>query len=112
MAYKINRNPTFTHEVEFQEPVDGGFETRSFRATFRIDTEDDEEGLNPRDAEAVKTFIAHRWIGVPEGELVDDHGKPLPWSDKLRDQLIAIPYVRLGLLAAYFKAITRGRLGN
>ena len=45
-------------------------------------------------------------------DMVDEQGKPLPYSDDLRDQLLELPYMRLGLLRGYQSAMIGAKAGN
>ena len=47
------------------------------------------------------------WSGVADAD-----GADLPFSDEARDRLIAIPYVRVALIEAYFDFVAGGRRKN
>lgn len=108
--FKVNSNPTFTHEVEIKTPVDGGFKTETIKTTFRLLPDDVTLSFNTRDPEGQKDFV--RAIVVKMDGLVDEKDKPLDYNDELRDRVIAIPYVRQGMFNAYVRAISAARLGN
>ncbi len=103
MPFKIVATPEFTHAVPVMVPVDGGHREETLRARFRV-VPDEEADVD------VKAFLQKAFIGVED--LVDDSGKPVVWSDELRDRLIGIPFVRSALARAYMAAITKERLGN
>lgn len=109
--FKLSTNPTFTHPVEVLVPVDGGHDKQLFKATFRVldaDSDDAQPDLNT--ASGSTAFL--REVLVSMDELEGDDGKPVPYSDAIRDQLLKKPYVRTALARTYFAAITKATLGN
>ncbi|MDE2595952.1 MAG: hypothetical protein KGL44_03645 [Sphingomonadales bacterium] len=106
--FKVNLTPTFTHPVTVCVPVDGGFREDKCKATFRVLPAED---LGMGDAQISQVESVRR-ILVNMEELEGDDGQPMAWSDELRDQLIAVPYVRAALIQTYLAAVTKTRVGN
>lgn len=106
--FKVSATPTFTHAVTVCVPVDGGFREDKCKATFRVLPL---EQLGQGDDGISQTESVRR-ILVSMEELEGADGKPLPWSDELRDQLIDVPYVRAALLQTYLAAVTKTKVGN
>jgi len=106
--FKVVSQPTFTHTVKVNVPVDGGFKEQGFRTRFRViplnelRTEDGEDGQK----EALRRVI------IEMLDLIDEQDQPMHYSDELRDQLLDVPYVRLALMQTYIAAITKARAGN
>ncbi|ETR79293.1 hypothetical protein X566_01535 [Afipia sp. P52-10] len=103
--FKVVADQTFTHTVTVMTPIDNGHRTETFKATFRlIDTDEaDTFDLNTRDG---TTAFLKRTI-VDLGDLVGDDKQPIAYSDELRDQLLKLPHVRIGLAQAYFSAVAK-----
>lgn len=108
--FKLATNPTFTHKVEVLVPVDGGHAKQNFKATFRVMSTDDAAKFDFSDPESNAAFL--REVLVSTDDITGEGGDPLPYSDELRDQLIAIPYARTGLAKTYFDGVAKARLGN
>lgn len=104
--FKITSEPKFTHTVTAFVPTDGGHEPQSFKATFRVLTDKDAEDISVGDVEYLKRIV----VGFDDIEGAD--GQPLPYSDALRDQLLALPYVRVALARTYVEAVSKSKAGN
>lgn len=104
----LTEEPRFTHDVKVMTPIDGGHREDIFKATYRvIDVEEigDTAGLAGQQA-----LLRRVVVGIDD--VVDANKKAVPYSDEFRDRLIAIPYIRAGLLQTYLAAITRSAVGN
>lgn len=106
--FKVSPNPTFTHEVTVTHPVNDGFSTSKFKATFRVV---DVEQLRDSDTLDGQQDLLRK-IVVGMDDLVGEDDKPLTYTDELRDQLIAVPYIRAALVQTYLAAVTGARRGN
>lgn len=108
----VSTSPQFTHTVEVLVPIDGGHEKQSFKATFRVmpATEDEESRHDLNTTVGSTTFLREAVVSM--SELENAEGEQLEYSDKVRDQLLAVPYVRTALARAYFAAITKAAVGN
>lgn len=108
--FKVDANPKFTHDVDVKVPVDGGFETQSLKATFRVLDDDVLKAADFDTFDGQKEFL--RLALVQLDDLQDEAGKPLPYNDKLRDQILGLPYARTALLRGYTEGIVPGAMGN
>ncbi len=108
--FRIVDNPEFTHSVEVQVPVDGGWKAETLKARFRILPEAETDTGDLGAAEASKEYL--RRVLVRLEDLVDEAGKALDYNDELRERVLALPHVRLALVRAYVRAQTRVVEGN
>ena len=109
--FTVTNEPKFTHDVKVKVPIDGGFETQTFKATFRVlpfeeFTNDPELDYSANQAKGMRAALVHM------SDLVGEDGQPLDYSDTLRDQLIAVPYVMRALNEAYIAGMTGAKTGN
>lgn len=86
--FKVTREPKFTHPVKVCVPVDGGHREETFKATFRVIPIDDFSDTTT--LEGQQELL--RKVIFSLDDLIGDDEKPAPYSDELRDQLIAVPY--------------------
>ena len=111
--FKLVENPEFTHDVPVMVPIDDGHREEKFRARFRAIPEELSNELLADEAvkaDAGKGFL--RRIVVKVMDVVDEAGQEVPWSEAMFEQMIALPFVRAGLSAAYFRALSKARAGN
>ena len=108
--FKIEKNPTFAHEVKVQVPVDGGFETQSFKARFKLLTADALAEYDTSTTAGMNTFLKD--VVVDLEDIVDDNNEPVPFSDRLRDQVIGSLPALNALFNTYISACSQARLGN
>lgn len=108
--FRIVDRPEFTHEVPVQVPVDGGWKAETLKARFRILPEAEEDTGDLYSTEASKEYL--RRILVRLDDLVDEAGKPVEYSDEMRERVLALPYARLALIRAYARAQVRAAEGN
>lgn len=105
--FKVSSEHTFTHPVKVMVPVDGGHVEQSFKTKFRVLPLDDQaDGSEEGEQVTLRKAI------VSMSDLVGEDDQPLAYSDGLRDQLIAVPYVRIALMRAYIGAVAKARVGN
>lgn len=105
--FKLAANPTFTHDVEITEPVDGGHRKQKLKTTFRVITTDRYQELIKDGDLALLREVVERFHDVE-----DENGQPVEYSDALRDQLIQLPYIRIGVVRGYNEAIVGARAKN
>lgn len=109
--FKLVANPRFSRTVEVNVPVDGGFEKHTFKATYQVIEDADGDGAHDLETtEGSTAFLRSALVSMDD--LVGDDDKPLPYSDKLRDQLLKVPYIRIALARTYFQAVHKAALGN
>lgn len=105
--FKLANKIIIERTVRIRVPQAGsGFRDEEFRALFEvIDPDVARTELGEQDEAGTTALLRRVFVGWPEGAIGDEGGAPLAFSEEARDQLIAIPYVRLGLLRAYGKAV-------
>ncbi|MFT5614574.1 MAG: hypothetical protein ACI8Q6_001854 [Granulosicoccus sp.] len=81
-------HPEFTHTVHVNCPVDGGHKEQTFKAKFKVASDDEAEGVRFHEVDAVKTYL--RTIVVSMDELADDQDKPVTYNDEVREQMLAL----------------------
>jgi hypothetical protein len=108
--FKIDQNPSFTRRVEIKVPADGGHELQDMSVTFRVLSDDEIESFDMRTARGEREFLSATVCHLDDVE--DEAGRKLPYSDGLRDRLIALAYVRVALINAYYAALMGARVKN
>lgn len=108
--FKILSEPTFTHKVRISVPINGGYRDETVEATFRVVDPARLDSHDLRTTEGSTAFLKD--VLVKLDDIADADGKPLPWSDEVRDAVLCLPYARSALAAAYFKAMVGAREGN
>ncbi len=108
--FKIVSDPQFTHDVPVMVPVDGGHREDLLRTRFRQLRDDEMASADFETTEGIKSIL--RAAIVSFEDVVDDADKHIPMSDELREKLLAVPYIRIGLANAYGRAMAKARLGN
>jgi hypothetical protein len=104
MAFKLITNPEFTHSVTIFVPADGGHEEQTLQARYRYVPTDDLPTMSGRAyVEAVLVSL---------DDVADEKGKPLPDSPELREAMLSLPWVVMGLMQGYNAALIKARLGN
>lgn len=106
--FKVIVEPTFTIPVTVCVPVDGGHKDQDLKVKFRV-VDVDELG-EAAGLEGQQKLLRRVVCGFED--VVGDNDQELPYSDELRDQLIAVPYVRAAMLQTYLAAIGKTRVGN
>ncbi len=108
--FKLTKKPEFIHEVRVKVPVDGGFEEQTFKTRFWAMTFEQTDKFALGESDGMLSFLK---LCIQEiYDIVDDDGKALDYNDKLRDQMLGLPYVRSALLETYLDATLRGRAKN
>lgn len=109
--FKLVENPTFTAPVTVMVPTDDGHEEQSFRARFRVLPDERLEDVRTTgDHELTKCMLRDAIVEL--FDVVGANDKPLPHSAELVEDVIDLPFARLGLLGSYFAALHKARLGN
>ena len=103
-------NPSFIRTVKVSTPAGDGYEQETLKVTYRALPVDEAKTFDFDDADGVCAFLERVVIGVDD--VIGADGKPMPYTDALRDTLINIPYVRIALAQTYFEAIAGARAGN
>lgn len=105
--FNIDAEPTFWAPVTVRTP-DG--EPETFRARYRAIGIARFNALDLSDPDDVRAFISETVCDLDEIE--DAAGKPLAWSEDLRDRLADMPLVRAALVRGYLEAISEAARGN
>lgn len=104
---KVTARPHFKHKLTASVPIDGGFRDEVFLVTFRLASDPDADMSTPA---LQDDFL--RDIVVEIHELADEGGKPLPYSDEVRDLVFKQPWAKLAILRGYFDAVAGARAKN
>ena len=106
--FVIKEGKTFRWPVDVNEPMDGGtFQTHRFEATFKLlDQDSITERLQTSDTDLLSDVVLG-WADVRDEEKND-----VPFSPENRARLLALPYVRVGLVRAYFEAVNGAKRKN
>lgn len=105
--FKLANEAKFTHPVTVCVPVDGGHANETFKVTFRVlDLDQLDVGSLGGQQELLQKIV----VGFDEIE--DEDGNPAPYSEELRDRMIATPYVRAAIFQTYMAAIIKTHVGN
>lgn len=113
--FKLQKNPTFTHDVPVQVPVDmedgkGGHETRMLKVRFRALHSDDLAEHDYASREGQEAYVRAIVDGFPA--VVDDDNQLIPDDEALFRQLVGRSNIRLAVMAAYADAMIVARAKN
>ena len=108
--FKVVKNPTFTATVKISAPTEGGVVSSSFTARFKAITISAAEQFNLLSAEGTLNYLRAILIGW-EG-VADENGEAISFNDAARDELLDIPFVRIGILDTYNAAMRGAKSGN
>lgn len=103
--FKVVSEPTFTHTVTVMTPIDGGHKAETFQATYRLLDTDVASDFDLTTRDGITGFLTRAIVRFDE--LVGENEQPMPYNDALRDQLLKMPHVRVGLSNAYFEALSK-----
>lgn len=106
----LDAEPTFTHEITARVPVDGGFDDQKFKVTYRVLPDATIAEFKMTEDGSAMSFL--KAAVVKFDDVADKNDQPIPYSDRARDQLIGLPFVRNPMIAGYFAAVYPARLGN
>ncbi|PHP17652.1 hypothetical protein CG471_21765 [Sphingobium sp. IP1] len=108
--FAVDKNPTFTHVVKVKVPVNGGYEDQTIKTTFNVIPVEEAVKFDLTEGQDTTAFLKRAVAHMDD--LVDVEKNPLPYNDDLRDQLIALPYVRSALARSYFASVSGAFAGN
>ncbi|MEX2480196.1 MAG: hypothetical protein WD928_04975 [Gammaproteobacteria bacterium] len=108
--FKLDANPTFTRSVEVLVPADGGHRKETLSATFCVLDVEEAGRYDLYDRQGTRDFLER--VIQRLDDIAGEDGKPVPYSDAVRDQVLALPYARLALARAYFEAVAGAARGN
>ena len=95
--FTLVKNPTFRSTATIHVPTDDGVQAQTLTVRFRLLGAGEEPGA---DLDFLQRVI------VSLEDVVDETDAALPYCDEVRDLLLARPFVRQGLVQAYFDTVT------
>lgn len=105
----IAKIATFRRTVEVNVPDGDGFAKASLVATFRVIASDVAEKFNFYLDKEIGDFLRAVIVRLDD---VESDGVAQEYSEILRDQVIALPYVRVALSRCYFAEVASAKAGN
>ncbi|MEL7838385.1 MULTISPECIES: hypothetical protein [Citromicrobium] len=108
--FKIVDSVTFTRKVTAHVPDGDGQVPETFKATFRSIPPEEADEFNLMSTEGASEFL--RRVVVRLDDIGDAQGKPVDYSDEVRDQVIRLPWARGALARTYFEEVRGAKLGN
>ena len=107
--FNISSLPRHTVTVPFVIERDGVKEEHPFTATFEM-IDPESEGIDPTVDKGDRELLDRVLVGL--GDIMDEKGKELPFSDELKSQVIGRIDVRAALLRAFYAEIPKLIRGN
>ena len=108
MAFVLKKTASYKWEVKVEVPVDGNrFETQAFEAVFKKISRSGFNDLVEKGDDALVGEILLGWEGIN-----DESGKPIPFTEKNKQQLCDDPYVLRALIQAYADSLTGAAAKN
>lgn len=108
--FTISTEPQFTHDISARVPVDGGYRTEDFKATFRVIDPDEIEQFDLSTGDDSTDFLKR--VVVKLDDIGDAQGEPVEWSDEVLEKVLKLPWARGALARGYFAAIKGAASGN
>ena len=101
--FKLQKSPTFTTKVTLVVPTDDGQVEQTITARFRLVADE----LTQADP---VTFLREAVLSL--SDIADEEGNQLAYDSDLLDKMLSLPFARVGLVKAYWQAMTGAKLGN
>lgn len=112
MALQIPKNCIFEcwWPVRVKVPTDNGeHKTQRFKARFRIMNSDEAKKLVEDDMDVdLMNKVLIDWKDIEDA----DTKASIPFNDETKPAIIAVPFIRLGLVEAYFTAAAKAPRKN
>jgi len=108
--YKVVKTLEFTHTVPVMVPTDGGHTEQQLKVRYRIVPGTDNDGLDLSESDGMLTFLKKVIVSIED--LVDEQDHPIPYNNKVRDQLLEFPFIRVALSRGWVAAVTKAKAGN
>ena len=109
--FVLNKDRIVAWPVTIRVPSDGGtFEEQSFTARFKLLGQERLDALRENADATDQSLLAEALVGW-EG-VARDGGGEIPCSAEAKRELLGVPYVRLGVLAAYLECSTGAKRKN
>jgi hypothetical protein len=109
-VFKVLEKPTFTRPVKVQVPKGDGVEEQVFNATFAALDENEMDGLSMANTDGTKDFLRRAVLSMDD--LADESGEAIPYTDEIREAVLARPDARIALMAAYHNGMMGLLPGN
>jgi hypothetical protein len=107
--FNINTLPRVTVPVPLFVEVDGKRQNHSFSATFEM-IDPEAEGINPAEGRGDRDLLERVVVGL--GDIADNEGNVLPFSDELKHQVLARLDARAALVRAFYGEVPKLIRGN
>ena len=110
--FTLTDDYTYTWPVTIHVPADGGTTTpHEIKCTFKVLPDDELKELLAKNLEDEDGDLIKRvWI---DWDLVNgSNKKPLEFNDENLARMVAVPYVRAAVTAAYFKSVAGAKIKN
>ena len=101
--FKLQKAPTFTTTATLNVPTDEGQVEQTIGVRFKV---------MPKEAGELETDEFLRRAILRVDDVVDEDNEPLPFGPELLEQLLATPFAVIGLIKAYWQALSGARSGN
>lgn len=108
--FKIIEDPQFTEDVKVDVPAGDGWTQQILRTRFRALPISEVRAIDEAEGEALTVLLDR--IVVRFENIVDSTGDPLPGDGEWRARMLDYPFVRAGLIRAYYAAQSGLRSGN
>ena len=109
--FEFKKSFRFAAEVKVQVPTEEGQKEKSFTGLFQFVPKAELDKLVGEMPGKEDTAVAQATFVGWKDDLTSN-GEPLPFSEEARAELIASPFVRYAIAAAYWTEITGVRLKN
>ena len=103
MAFKLQKNPTFTTVAKILQPTDAGQVEHTVTVRFK-------QVPKIADDLSVDDFLRQAILNITD--VTDEEGQPVAFDATLLDQMLDAPFIKRGLIAAYWEAMAGARAGN
>ncbi len=98
MAYRIQKNRTFTCTATLMVPTDTGHQPETLMVRFKV--------LEGAEQMQIEEFLRAAILHL--GDVLDDEGEPVAFTPALLEQIILEPWARVGLMKAYWTEMAGG----
>ncbi|NCP19070.1 MAG: hypothetical protein GW855_07925 [Erythrobacter sp.] len=108
--FKIIEDVTFTRPITAYRPQGEGQVEEKFTATFRVIPPDEADDFNLLSTEGATEFLKR--VIVRLDDIGDAEGKPVEYTEGVRDQVFRLPWARGPLARTYFEEVRGAKAGN
>lgn len=108
--FKIAAAPKFTRDVTVKVPAGEGYEEQTFKADFTVLDDEASSVFDVNTLDGMRDFCDAIWLKA--FDLADEDGKPVAFTAAVKEQLLALPYVRIALIRTYRNTVIGALAGN